>query len=147
LSALVLTFAFAVIPARAGVTKPNQRDAVISCLVLEARGDGKRGMEAVMHVIHNRSLRDRNRSIYGIVIQRAQFASMTPGWYARARAKTKSWRLASLVYDEYVRTRYVGVKDPTYGAIYFDNPATTRHPRKAPAFRLTARIGEHTFYR
>jgi spore germination cell wall hydrolase CwlJ-like protein len=73
----------------------RQAETVVACLVLEAGGEGKIGIEAVNEVIHNRAHK-LNKSLYDVVTARKQFSCFNSG-IASAVAKAKKhpmWKTA-----------------------------------------------------
>lgn len=121
------------------------RDKVLaSVLVLEAGGDGVRGMEAVLHVIHNRRLAT-GTDPYTVITRRRQFSTMFNGpdyAYRKARKST--------AYDdaeELVRKYNRGELGPdfTLGSTLFES--FKHKPVWAKKSIVTLRIGNNTFYR
>jgi len=70
-------------------------EAVAATLVLEAGGEGRKGMEAVYEVIHNRAHK-RHKSLYEVVVAPKQFSCFNSGvdqGIARAKKHPK-WNVA-----------------------------------------------------
>jgi N-acetylmuramoyl-L-alanine amidase len=120
----------------------------------EARGEGAQGMNAVLHVMLNRS-KAWGKTIRQIVVQRNQFSSMT----VQGDPDTVMWPMetdkafqAALVETEKVLSGQDD--DPTDNALYYYNPNTAtsswflqnivNSPRWHPQ---TATIGNHTFFK
>jgi N-acetylmuramoyl-L-alanine amidase len=115
----------------------------------EARGEGADGMRAVMHVILNRS-KAWNKTVYQVIFAPNQFTSMSlssdPNYTLIPADTELVWKLAADITDG-------DDVDPTFGALYYYNPATATSgwfvrnivnlPEKHP---LTATIGHQYFY-
>lgn len=117
-------------------------ETVVACLILEAGGEGKVGMEAVNEVIHERA-KKQNKSLYEIVTAPKQFSVFKNGiTTAVERAKKHSkWVEATRI-----------LKDPltnhTRGADHYHIPSVRPIWSKELLKRLykTIRIGNHIFY-
>ena len=124
------------------LTIPKEQETVIACLILEAGGEGKTGMEAVYEVIKNRSTA-QHKSMYQIVTAPKQFSCFNAGVDAAvAKAKKhKLWNIAASI-----------IKSPatnhTKGAVYYHTTAI--NPWWAPKLLTkgakTTTIGHHIFY-
>lgn len=120
------------------------------CAWREARGEGREGMRAVLHVIRNRS-RQKNISIAQVTTAPMQFSSMTapedpeltrfprPGGSDGAAFET------AMQIAEDVATG-ADVQDPTSGATFYFNPRVVM-PAWAQHMTKTATIGNHDFYK
>ena len=120
----------------------------------EASGEGVAGMEAVAHVIWNRS-KKYGTSVYTQCVAKNQFSSITikgdPGTVRWATETDPMWIEAQQIAQNFANTSQPN--DPTKGALYYENPKTAtsgwftanivnnpmQHPR-------TAIIGNHVFY-
>lgn len=126
-----------------------QRQTLVACLVLEAACQGESGMRAVMAVVHNRAGGRRDR-FAAVVLRPGQFSALnrlTAGretsWRMVLRARRDSqWALAEWIVDEACSARWT---DPTRGATHYTR--SSERPVWARGMRVTARIGDHVFYR
>lgn len=110
-----------------------------ACLILEAGGEGTKGMESVLEVVHTRA---QALTLGAVVLQRKQFSAFNGiSWQeavARARRHAR-WDEALKLASEPVKT------DWTRGA---DHYCTTRiSPYWAKGRTPVAVIGNHKFYR
>lgn len=123
-------------------TSPRELETVIACLILEAGGEGKVGMEAVNEVIQNRAKVQR-KSPYQVATAPKQFSCFNAG-VDRGIEKAKKhsrWKLAEQI-----------VKAPktnhTKGATFYHT--TNIMPKWAKTFlnrgAKTVKIGNHVFY-
>lgn len=112
----------------------------------EARGEGRDGMRAVLHVIANRA-KLHNKTWAQIVYQPLQFTSMTYGHDPELcmvptppdAQFSLAWDLADLV--------YTGTDpDITNGATNYFNPKIVL-PSWAAGMTKVATIGRHDFYK
>lgn len=129
------------------IKKDFERQAVAACLVLEAGGDKSRGMEAVAHVISNRSAA-KNKSFYSVVTQKGQFSTMFRGpGAAIQKAKSKNFAaaypLALAIYDR-MKNKTLGV-DFTNGAQYFES--YKKNPLFFRRLQKTLTVGGNSFYK
>ena len=129
---------------QAPVSSQQQKelDTVIATLILEAGGEGKKGMEAVYEVILNRA-KVRKKTPFQIVTQRKQFSCFDSG-VERAVEKAKKhprWALAESI-----------VKSPVTN---FTKGSTFYHTTKVNPYwkdiflkrgAQTTLIGNHIFY-
>ena len=120
----------------------KRAEAVVACIVLEAGGEGKTGMEAVNEVIHNRATH-QNKSLYAIVTAHKQFSCFNNGVDA-AIAKAKKhpkWK-------EAIQILQAPLTNHTQGAVYYH----TIHVRPYWVDDLidkgyeTVKINHHIFY-
>ena len=117
-------------------------ETVVACIVLEAGGEGRQGMEAVNEVIHNRAAA-QNKSLFDVVIAPKQFSCFNHGIdhaisLARRHAK----------WGEALRIVSSPKTNHTMGAVYYH----TRSIRPSWSEKLldkgyeTLTIGHHVFY-
>lgn len=124
-----------------------RRTVVASVLVLEAGGDGERGMEAVMHVIANR-VEANGSTPYAEVVKRRQFATMARGSdYAVRRARSRNFSdvlpEALAIYDRW-KSGNLGY-DFTLGSTHFES--YTKTPYAFRKLTPTIRVGGNRFYK
>jgi spore germination cell wall hydrolase CwlJ-like protein len=117
----------------------TQQDVVAAVLVHEAGGEGLRGMEAVLEVIHTRANR-AGSSLYEVVTRRFQFSCLnrtSPAQLVKSARRHPRWNEAvDLVRQGRVKTNW------TRGATHYHeitiNPGWPNR---------VAKIGRHVFYR
>lgn len=124
----------------------------VACLSQAVNGEaGNQSMEgkiAVAYVIVNRTKSDRfpSDNICGVIRQKGQFEFLRhvrklnenePG----VRNQMQDSIRASLIVLNGQRV------DPTHGSLYFINPKIARDHSWMGRFRLTTRIGDHSFYK
>ncbi len=123
--------------ARGGTVSSNDVYVLSKIINGEARGESFLGQVAVGAVIVNR-VKNPNfpNSVYGVVFEPGAFDAVSDGQYYRkpisssvkaARAAISGW-------------------DPTYGALYYWNPATATS-RWIWSRKIINRIGKHVFGR
>lgn len=127
----------------------QQKEVIAACLILEAGGEGERGMQAVMNVIANRA--EGNPSeFYAQTIAPHQFAGFggARGLFFRdftplvERAKrSSSWPVAKALVEKAFRNE---LPDITGGATHF-YAHKSGTPVWAKAFKKSVVIGNHTF--
>lgn len=114
---------------------------VATCLILESGGEGRRGMEAVREVIHQRSA-ERHLTESAVCIQRRQFSCFNGVSWQDAVDKARRhprWQLAVEIASGQPTTHW------TAGANHY---CTTRiSPAWAKGRTPVAVIGNHKFYR
>lgn len=116
------------------------------CAWREARGEGRDGMRAVLHVINNRSEK-RNVSWAAIVYEPLQFSSMTYGHDPQLTNIPKQPDANFILCYELAGAIMAGTDpDLTGGATHYFNPNIVR-PTWAQAMEKTATVGRHDFYR
>jgi poly(A) polymerase len=130
----------------------NIADAYIVATTLwgEARGEGQKGMTAVMNVIMNRAKGDFKKA-RSIVLQPKQFSMWnhidSPEQYSIKLAKTyredNTWKECVKIVDLAMRGE---LKDITGGAIFYFNPKIVT-PSWAKKMVKTVTIGHHDFYK
>lgn len=104
---------------------------VANVVYAESRGEGEKGMNAVVHIILNRSKKQGVKPCI-IVKQRNQFTK------GISRPKDPLWQKA--------RQMVISPgKDFTYGATYFHNH--TVRPSWSYKFKITLKLGNHIFYK
>lgn len=128
-----------------------ERQIVASTLVLEAAGEGKEGMQAVLNVIFNRAKHQPHR-IVGVVAKYGAFSSLNsvtksrnPDYSPilrraqRDRAYPTAYRLVKTLERE-------GLRDITEGSDYFYS-VNGKRPKWAADMQFVKKIGAHRFYR
>lgn len=120
----------------------KQSDVVIACIILEAGGEGKEGMEAVNEVLHNRSTA-QHKSLYQVATAPLQFSCFNNGVDA-AVAKAKKhpyWNVAASILS-------AQLTEHTHGAKFYhtlnSKPKWASILLKRGAKVIT--IGHHKFY-
>lgn len=125
-------------------TRAYSRDdlaCLTEALYFEARGEGRRGQEAVAEVILNRvESRAFPSTVCGVVNQRSQF-SYTIGGRKRVNNKAVFKRVQRVA----EAALSGGISPRTGGATYFHTPAV--RPSWSHRFQRTVQIGRHIFYR
>lgn len=128
----------------------NHAEVLARTLWGEARGEGRRGMEAVACVILNRARNPRwwGNSIAAVCQQPAQFSCWNRGDPNRAPmlAVTASDERYALAQTVAAHALAGTLDDPTGGADHYANLAVAS-PRWADPRRRTITIGAHTFFR
>lgn len=115
------------------------------CAWREARGEGRDGIRAVLHVIANRA-KTRNQSWAQVVYDKWQFSSMTAAQDPQLVVIPKfpdpvfetCYEVADLIYNG-------GDFDLTNGATHYFNPSVVL-PSWAEDMKKVASIGHHDFY-
>lgn len=137
-------------------TAPNPSQNITNAYIVattlwgEARGEGTKGMQAVMNVIMNRSKQDFNKA-RSIVLQPKQFSMWNkvsdPEKLAMKLAieyrDNKTWKEAVKIVDLAMKGQ---LKDITGGATFYFNPKLA-NPSWAKKMVKTASIGNHDFYK
>lgn len=119
---------------------------------MEGRGEGEKGMEAIMNVILNTVGRDFNKAASEVLIPNRYSAwrgKKNPYQFSQELAKKRrelkdNSFLIALSVVELARTGQL--KDTTNGATYYFNP-TLANPSWAKKMKHTATIGQHVFYK
>lgn len=125
------------------------KEVIAACLILEAGGEGQRGMQAVMNVIQNRAHGDPE-DFYAQTVAPHQFAvfDSARGFFFREFApvirkarKSPAWSVAKGLVERAYRNE---LPDITGGATHF---ASSRKPKPdwARDLRQTVVIGGHRF--
>jgi len=135
-------------------TQPQQRASKVDtrtqrCLAQvmywEARGEGRQGMVAVASVVLNR-VEDKRfpDSVCGVVYQGGESPPCQFSWWCDGKSdrptNQKKWAEALSLADTIMTDK---PHDPTAGALFYHN-TSIQDPWRRP---LTARIGNHIFYR
>jgi len=116
-------------------------DVVTATLILEAGGEGKIGMQAVMEVIHNRSIK-RNKSYQEVCLQRKQFSCWNGKNIEATISKARNhphWNVAKQIASKKPETNLTKGADH-YHADYV-NPYWSDYMTK------TVKIKRHIFYK
>ncbi|MEX2381916.1 MAG: cell wall hydrolase [Opitutales bacterium] len=129
---------------------PWERHIVASCLILEATGEGRRGMHAVMSVIVNRAEGEPSR-IYAVVRRPWAFSVLNSATVSgesfvpivRRASRDVNWGVALQIVDEAYRGE---LKDSTGGATHFVRNAPKRVYWEEHKV-ITRIIGNHRFLR
>jgi spore germination cell wall hydrolase CwlJ-like protein len=130
--------------ARAKIDPESQR-----CLALtmywEARGEGKRGMEAVGAVVLNRVADPRfPHTVCGVIYQGGERPPCQFSWWCDGRSdrptQRSAWTASLALAAEMLKGT---VPDPTHGALYFSEISIPQPPQRI----RTAQIGNHAFYK
>lgn len=115
----------------------------------EARGEGPEGMNAVLHVIHNRTNDKRYSSDpERVCLQPYQFSCWNSADPQRALYPKGTDQLFQIALDLIAKLVVSSNNDPTNGALYYVNPKaiTGANPFANNKFVQTAIIGNHVFY-
>jgi spore germination cell wall hydrolase CwlJ-like protein len=136
----------AALPAVAQNTAEEPDEAEVQCVAEavyhEARGTSETSQEAVAHVIVNRTKsEDFPDDVCAVIEDGCQFSYECDG---KSEAMTESEAREEAI-DTAEAVLEGANPDPTGGALYYHNGAVK--PEWADEFRLTAKIGGHTFYR
>jgi hypothetical protein len=130
----------------------SDKDIIALCLVLEAGGEGYRGMEAIMHVINNRADGDPKKW-KSVVLKPKHFSCFNgsnrynlPGLMAKAKTLRSGgysvWNQAKYIVD----TIHNSI-DITKGATHYHASNMRRYPKWASPYNRTTIINRHIFYR
>ena len=121
------------------------------CLALamywEAKAEGSAGMEAVGHVVLNRTVHDGfPDSVCGVVFEGGEARGCQFSWYCDGRSdvprEAANWRTAERLADTF---RKDDPRDITGGALFFH--ATSIDVPWAVPRQRTVQIGRHVFYK
>lgn len=128
---------------------------IAATLYLEARGEGERGMHAVLNVILNRANGDFSKA-KEVALKPKQFSAWnsisnpqqkTIDIYQNLRGKSTADAKAFQVAIKLVSSALQGnLKDITGGATFYFNPKKV-NPVWAKKMKRTIRIGNHDFYK
>lgn len=153
-AALVLSLLAAALPASAAPparrTAPDMTDP-LTCLAIaiywEARGESREGKRAVGEVVLNRVRAPTfPNDVCGVVTEGGEHPPCQFSFWCDGRSDRPQdggpWRDARAIAHDLLDGRGL---DPTLGALYFHNASVI--PEWAHRLKLTARIGEHWFYR
>lgn len=124
---------------------PNDQQCLALAMYWEARGEGKRGMQAVGSVVLNRVADHRfPNSVCAVVRDGGEHPPCQFSWWCDGKSDRprnySSWQMAMGVADNMLHRR---LKDRTSGALFFHSTAVAPNWRR----QQTARIGNHIFYR
>jgi N-acetylmuramoyl-L-alanine amidase len=130
---------------RVNKVDPQSQRCLAMVLYWEARGEGRQGMVAVGSVVMNRVADHRfPDSVCAVVYQGGESPPCQFSWWCDGKSdypsQRQSWVKATNVANNLLTAR---PKDPTDGALFFHN-TSIRNPWDR---NLTARIGNHIFYR
>lgn len=127
--------------------RPDDQRCVAMAMYWEARGEGRRGMEAVGAVVLNRVASSQFPDTpCNVVFQGGETPPCQFSWWCdgKSDAPTNSaqWRSALASADSVLQGH---IDDPTHGALFFHSTgaAASWHRKR----ERTARIGNHVFYR
>lgn len=124
------------------------RMLIASCLVLEASGDGREGMQAVLNVIHNRAGHDLKRMI-PVMLRPKQFSSLNSVTgrsqpdYSRLLQRAMRDPHFNEAYRLVLELEHGDLPDNTFGADHF---YSGRSPYWAKQMRFRVTVGSHRFY-
>ena len=131
--------------------EPAAREDAAHCLALamywEAKGEGRGGMLAVGSVVLNRVENPNHPdSVCGVVKEGGEAPPCAFSFWCDGRpddpVEEEPWAMAQELAGQLLTRR---PPDPTEGAILFHRHAVS--PDWAAEFEVTARIGNHVFYR
>jgi spore germination cell wall hydrolase CwlJ-like protein len=120
----------------------KQNDTVVACIILEAGGEGKKGMEAVNEVLHNRAAA-QHKSLYQIATAPLQFSCFNNGVDAAVvkAKKHPNWNIALNILNAQLTNH-------THGAKFYHT--LNSKPKWAPILLKRGAkiviIGHHKFY-
>jgi len=123
----------------------QEQQCLAQALYWEARGEGEDGMLAVAAVIFNRVEDERfPDTVCGVVHEGGESPPCQFSWWCDGKSDRPTnqanwWEAYSLAYD-YLATRPA---DTTDGALFYHSTSIKEPWRR----QLTARIGNHIFYR
>lgn len=133
----------------------HEREVIAATLLLEAGGEGKKGIWAVANVIQNRVKRQKQRwgySAYEVVTKPAQFSCFIKGedsydFVDRAKEKFMiEWLYAMDLANNLQEDTYMS--DITRGATHYFNPALAAPSwARSPKMMKTLTLNHHVFYR
>lgn len=121
------------------------------CLALavywEAKGEGRKGMDAVASVVMNRvKSSEFPATVCGVVTEGGPERPCQFSWFCDGKSDTPveagKWAEAQQIADTHLKGR---APDPTRGATYFH--AEDVEPAWSDKLQPTARIGDHEFYK
>lgn len=137
------------------IKKVDEIYVLIATLYGEARGEGYKGMQAVMNVIMNRAKGDFNKATE-VVLKPKQFSvwngSSTPykdaeNLYLKAKnGKIKDYEQYRQAADIVGRAMKGQLPDITKGSLFYFNPSIVK-PSWAKKLDFAIRIGNHDFYK
>lgn len=125
-----------------------QRDILIRTALGEAAGEGKRGMEAVLHVILNRANSgDYSSDPAKVALQKNQFSAWNDSSNggnnpSKWSTNSKSYKTAAAALDAVLG----GAPDPTGGAMFYHAKGITPYWADEANTNGVVKIGNHRFY-
>jgi len=120
-----------------------ERTCLAQALYYEARGEGRRGQEAVAEVVLHRVRSGTHpHSICGVVYEPHQFSFVGDGSMLR-KLEPDAWKQANTLADRIMRGEIVTVM--TRRALYYHEISV--QPKWASALVRTVQIGNHVFYK
>ncbi|MBC7346266.1 MAG: cell wall hydrolase [Clostridia bacterium] len=124
-------------PAR-GVSRSDEVDLLARLVAAEAGNEPYAGQVAVAAVVLNRVAHPSfPNTLAGVIYQPLAFESVTTGWI---------WRAPGLVTARRAAIDALNGWDPTYGSLYFWNPAKPVNPWIWTR-QIVTQIGRHIFAR
>ena len=137
---MLMRFVFAM---AIGVTSLNaaEHEAVAAVLVMEAGGEGEKGLRAVMEVIQNRA-RERHDTRFDVIRAKKQFEVLnarTVKDLIDEAKQHKLWKMALTIALQGTQTNL------THGADHYHERTIT--PYWADPTKRTGMVGKHVFYR
>ena len=120
----------------------GDRDLCAAVLIAEAGGEGKRGMQAVWEIVHQRT-RTRSMGHAHVVFQRWQFSCLNkrrPDDLIRQSRQHSLWRTAVAIASK------LPVTNLTAKAAHY-HATSIKRPYWAKGRKATAKIGRHVFYK
>ncbi len=127
---------------------PHDLEIVAKTCWGEARGEGRKGMQAVAEVILNRAKDTRwPRTPADVAQQKWQFSAWNAGDPNRVKMEHMS------LDDDGLRLAYRAVLDAmeganiTFGANHYFAPGSIATPKWAKDMEIVAEIGRHRFFR
>lgn len=123
----------------------RQIDCMARNAFYEAGNQGERGMVAVSNVVMNRTRDDRFPSTPCGVINQKRKGTCQFSWVCQRRLPRIDWNMFQRAREVAERVYYARARDVTSGALFYH--ADYVRPQWAYAFRRTATIGDHIFYR
>jgi len=124
----------------------------------EARGEGPAGMQAVMHVIHNRAKANRPGEFGGtdhrsVMLHPNAFSSLR-GYFDPKERKNFLNFMMTKTDDKYFKqaeklaTQILNeeLEDITHGALYYYNPEKVRMPKYLEGKQRKTTVGDHVFF-
>jgi spore germination cell wall hydrolase CwlJ-like protein len=131
--------------ARSRMVDARTRQCLAQAMYWEARGEGRQGMVAVASVVLNRAEDKRfPATVCGVVYQGGETPPCQFSWWCDGKTdhptNPTQWTETLSLANTILAVRPL---DPTDGALFYHN-TSIQDPWRRP---LTARIGNHIFYR
>lgn len=121
----------------------RQAELVAACIILEAGGEGERGMLAVACVIQNRTIKD-GMSAYRVVTKAGQFASMRGNEDDLIRKAKDGWPIqypfAVMLVDKIYKKQLTDITDCAYFFQTNNSKVQRWHGKR------TLIVGNHSFF-